>query len=425
MIGSRKPRLLIVDDDAVILTMLGEYFTDAGFAVTTAPDVPTALAEFDKGCDVVLSDIGMPEVTGVEFLQRARQANPKLGVFLITGQATLATVIDAKRHGAIAYFRKPLNLPEVEARLRAHLGDDAKSLIDGHVLIVGEELLGRLAERLVRFRTLSCTPEEAVFLRVVAERRPVVVLAAAGAPQTGALLRAYKRLGRDANSFLVVSGEQEQEIDAATEMLFAQGAVGCVAADAKREVIEWSICTAVQDRETATLDAPEHEGSHRCPFAAPYRNGYYCLKQDGCPYGPFQAGWIGLEGKEHVKCDRRPLLVNDLAEVGFETWTGRAGPRDAIELRKRLLRLVRARRKEIVIDAQGLTDAHYNLFEMLSDAGVELLERTPDGLIHVINLTDAMQDAFRKAVTHKSVRFYGFRMVDEQSTFARWGSRFV
>jgi len=53
---------------------------------------------------------------------------------------------------AVAYFRKPLNLMEVDSRLRAYLGEDAESLIDGRVLVVGQDLQTRLADRLARFQ---------------------------------------------------------------------------------------------------------------------------------------------------------------------------------------------------------------------------------------------------------------------------------
>jgi hypothetical protein len=44
--------------------------------------------------------------------------------------------------------------------------------------------------------------------------------------------------------------------------------------------------------------------------------------------------------------------------------------------------------------------------------------------MHILNLTPALQEEFRKAMTNKGVRFYGVRMVDERSTFERWGTRF-
>lgn len=419
-----KRVLLILDDEQEIRTTLAEYFASVGYTVDTAATVPEALGKLSGGVQAVLSDIRMPDVSGIEFLQQARRVNPSVGVFLITGYPTLETVIDAKQYGAVAYFRKPLNLMDVESRLRAYLGEDAESLIDGRLLVVGEALLAQFADRLVRFQTSSCATTEPAFLQAVGEHRPKAILADAGDPETIGLLRAYQRLGREANSFLLVAAEET--LDAATSLLFAEGAAGCVPAGAQREGVERAIRDAVERREMQKLDQQGRveELTNKCMFAKAYRNGYYCLKQGPCLYGAFQGGWIAIEGKEFQKCAKRPLLVNALDQVGFGTWSGRVEPAQALELRKQLLGQVRSRKQEIVIDAQGLEAAHYNLFEVLSDVYAELIKNNPDGVVHVINLTPPLQEEFRKAMINKGVRFYGVRMVDERSTFERWGTRF-
>jgi DNA-binding response OmpR family regulator len=419
-----KRRLLILDDEDEIRTTLAQYFGNAGYAVDSAANVSEALEKLASGFHVVLSDIRMPGASGIEFLQQARRLNPKLGIFLITGYPTLETVIDAKQHGAVAYFRKPLNLMEVDSRLRAFLGEDAESLIDGRVLVVGQDLMTRLADRLIRFQTIVCEPEEAGFLRVVGEQRPKVILAAVGAAETGSLLLAYQRLGRDANTFLLIG--DEQDLDVANELLFNRDASGCIPASATRETVEKCIREAVELRETQKLDQQgrAEELTKKCMFTKAYRNGYYCLKPGACPHGPFQGSWIAIEGKEYQKCAKRPLLVGSLEEVGFATWSGRIDPAQASELREQLMTQVRERKQEIVIDAQGLESANYILLEILEDVISELVTVHPDGLLHVINLTSHLQEEFRKAMINKAVRFYGFRMIDVRSTFERWGARF-
>jgi len=184
----------------------------------------------------------------MDFLQQARRINPKLGVFFITGYPTLETVIDAKQLGAVAYFRKPLNLAQVESRLRAFLGEDGESLIEGGVLVVTHGLMARLKDRLTRFQTVVSPSDEGAFLAEVSQQRPRAVLAYAGAPETPQLLRAYQRLGRDANSFLLVS--DDQTLDATNEMLFNHGVSGCIPLEASREVVERRIRDAVNLRET-------------------------------------------------------------------------------------------------------------------------------------------------------------------------------
>ena len=419
-----KRRLLILDDEEEIRTTLAQYFGNLGYSIDMAADVSEALQKLPTGFQVVLSDIRMPGVSGIEFLQQARRINPALGVFLITGYPTLETVIDAKQYGAIAYFRKPLNLGDVDARLRAFLCEDAHSLVDGRVLVLGQDVMDRLHEQLVRFQTIVCPVDEVSFLQIVAEQRPKVVLADAGGAETLRLLRAYLKLGREANCFVLVSNEET--LDATNEMLFSQGASGCIPDGAGRETVEQSILDAVERREKQKLDQQGRveELTNKCLFAKAYRNGYYCLSPEACTYGPFQGGWISIEGKEYQKCAKRPLLVSSLDLVGFTSWSGRMDAPSALELRKQLMTLVRERKQEIVVDAHGLESANYNLFEVLTDVHAELCKSAPDGLIHVINLAPQLQDDFRKALINKGVRFYGVRMVDERSAFERWGTRF-
>jgi CheY-like chemotaxis protein/anti-anti-sigma regulatory factor len=419
-----KRRLLIIDDEAEIRTTLAEYFQSVGYAVDTAQDSTTALERLGDGLQVILSDIRMPDESGIQFLQQARKRNPDVGVFLITGYPTLETVIDAKQYGAAAYFRKPLNLMEVDSRIRAFLGEDARSLVDGRILIVGHALMDRLADRLVRFQTLTCAEEETAFLDEVGRQRPKAVLADAGSPETPGLLRSYQRLGRETNAFLLVS--DEDALDAASEMLFSQGASGCIPMDAPREVLERRIKETVEFREMQRLDQQGRfeELTNKCMFAKAYRNGYYCQKQGNCLYGPFQGGWIAIEGKEYQKCAKRPLLVTSLEQVGFTTWAGRIEAVRAPELRKQLLAIVREGKREIVVDAQGLESANYSLFEILSDTHADLVKSQPDGVMHIINLSPQLLEEFRKAMINKGIRFYGVRMVDERSTFERWGTRF-
>jgi CheY-like chemotaxis protein len=419
-----RHRLLAVDDDETIRTMLKDFFEGAGYAVDTAQDAGEALQRLSQDYDVILSDVMMPKVSGIDLLQQVRSKKPKALVFLITASPSLETLSAAKRYGAMAYFKKPLKLMEMEARIRGFLEASPGTLVDGRVLVVGQELHSRLADRLVRFQACACGSEEPAFLDAVNEQRPKAILADAGAPATPGLLRAYRRLGREANSFLLVS--DEAALDAANELLFTQGAAACIPAAATREAIERCIKDAVDLRERQKLDqqGKVEEVTNKCMFAKAYRNGYYCLKQGACPNGAFQAGWISIDGKEHHKCAKRPLLVTSLDSVGFSTWTGRIDPTQALELRKQLMALVRERKQELIVDAQGLVAATYNLFEVLSDVYSELVKSHPDGVVHVINLTPAIQEEFRKAMINKGVRFYGVRMVDERSTFERWGTRF-
>jgi DNA-binding NtrC family response regulator len=116
-----RPRLLILDDETAVRQTFEAYFRQVGYAVTACGDVRAGLQCLADGIDVVLSDIRMPGADGVDFLRAARQLQPDVGIFLITGYPTVESIIDAKRAGAQAYFRKPVSLAEVDQRLRAFL----------------------------------------------------------------------------------------------------------------------------------------------------------------------------------------------------------------------------------------------------------------------------------------------------------------
>jgi CheY-like chemotaxis protein len=432
-------RILIVDDDPVIRTVLMDYLASVGYAAVEAADVPDALEKLAVPLAAVISDIQMPGASGIEFLQAARRLNPTLAVLLITGSPTLETVVDAKLHGAVAYLRKPARLdPQdgdlriflegVAARLRGLLHDESERELDGKVLLVGPTLLERFADRLTAFQTISCAPEEAAFLQIVRHQRPMAVLAAAGPPETALLLHTYMQLGREANSFLLVV--EEPQLDAASDLLFNEGAAGCISVGATRSAVEQCIRDAVHRRAAQRLAQQQQDLqlTNKCPSAKPYRNGYACQQEDACPYGPFQAGWIAVDHRQVQKCARRPLLVTSLDDAGFVTIAGTIDHAQAMEVRKTLMGIVREGRREVVVDAQGLVAVTEPLVQVLSEISTELAQCHANGWLHVINLSAPLQEEFRHLPIGSSrgriVRFSGNRMVDVRSAFERWGTRF-
>ena len=420
--------MLVVDDDNLIRTMLSDFLTEAGYSVDTAEDAKQALERLAEPYDAVLSDIMMPGVSGIQLLQQVRARNPQVGVFLLTAHPKLETMHEARRSGAIAYFKKPLKLEDVDKQLRTFLGEDTSSRIEGRVLVVGQELQEHLGARLARFETLVCEPEETAFTTAVGEQQPRAVLADAADAGTPALLQAYRKLGHSTGSFLLVA--DEDALDAANELLFQQGAAGCIPRQAPQAEVEQQLIEVLEREESQGAEGgPRFEGLIRqrsltCSFAKAYRNGYFCLSQGGCPFGPYRGGWIAIEGKEFQKCLKRPLLVDSLEAVGVVAWEGRIEAARTPELRRQLLELVRERKQQIIIDAQGLEASQFNLFEILTDVSAEFRRVRPDGAIHIINLTENLLSEFTKVTVDTGIHCAGPRMVDEKATFKRWRSRF-
>jgi CheY-like chemotaxis protein/nitrogen-specific signal transduction histidine kinase len=91
-------RVLLVDDDARLLGVLSDMLRSGGHAVTTAASGEEALATFDpRGHDVVITDLGMPHMTGWEVAERVKQRSPATVVFLLTGWGESVMAADASR----------------------------------------------------------------------------------------------------------------------------------------------------------------------------------------------------------------------------------------------------------------------------------------------------------------------------------------
>ena len=118
--------VLLVDDEESIRLTLAVFLSKAGYTVEVADTVVKAQQLLkEKKFDVVLSDIVMPRITGMELLQMIRQESPDVQVIMMTGQPTVETAAAAVRAGAFDYLSKPVGKNEIlrcvgnAARLKA------------------------------------------------------------------------------------------------------------------------------------------------------------------------------------------------------------------------------------------------------------------------------------------------------------------
>jgi two-component system response regulator HydG len=117
--ASTAPRLLLIDDETGILESLRILLKGEGFQVTVALGGRAGLDRLDDGePDVVLSDIRMPEVSGVQVLAAVRERYPGCPVILMTAQATLQSAMQAVNEGAFYYIQKPFRNDELLAIVR-------------------------------------------------------------------------------------------------------------------------------------------------------------------------------------------------------------------------------------------------------------------------------------------------------------------
>jgi len=104
--------ILVIDDEARIRSSLAGILTDEGYKVSLAEDGEAALAKIqtDPPPDLILSDIWMPGIDGLELLQKVRESNPDIPVIMISGHGTIETAVRAIKMGAFDFIEKPLSL---------------------------------------------------------------------------------------------------------------------------------------------------------------------------------------------------------------------------------------------------------------------------------------------------------------------------
>jgi DNA-binding NtrC family response regulator len=117
-----RNRIVIVDDDAAVRRLLGDALRLQGYHVVATAGGRAGLRLVEQHHPhLVLLDIALTEVNGVETLDRIRAAHPDVPVVIVTAYADAATASRALAHGAADYVTKPLDLGYVEQVVAAHL----------------------------------------------------------------------------------------------------------------------------------------------------------------------------------------------------------------------------------------------------------------------------------------------------------------
>jgi len=113
------PSILVIDDEQGILETLRILLKNEGFDVTTAQGGKAGLEQLKNSApDIVLTDLKMPGVTGIEILSAVRGQDPETPVILMTAQASLQTAIQAVNEGAFYYIQKPFSNDDMVAICR-------------------------------------------------------------------------------------------------------------------------------------------------------------------------------------------------------------------------------------------------------------------------------------------------------------------
>jgi DNA-binding NtrC family response regulator len=162
----QRGRILIVDDESNARAALSEILREDGFATETAADGFKALGKLDEfGPDVILTDLKMPGLDGIAFMEKARVSAPGAVFVVMTAFGTISSAVEAMKKGAENYLLKPLD-PEAlgavveRAMEKARLVQEARRLRD------------RLRERNAFSHIVSADPKMQAVLELVAQVGP-------------------------------------------------------------------------------------------------------------------------------------------------------------------------------------------------------------------------------------------------------------
>lgn len=132
------PSILIIDDEKSIRKTLTEILSYEGYKIDEAGDGEEGLKKFsDKAYDVVLCDIKMPKLDGIEFLEKSKTINPDVPVIMISGHGNIDTAVEAVKKGAFDYISKPPDLNRLLITLR--------NAMDKQTLVTETKVLKRKA----------------------------------------------------------------------------------------------------------------------------------------------------------------------------------------------------------------------------------------------------------------------------------------
>jgi DNA-binding NtrC family response regulator len=158
-----KDRILVVDDNITMRESLRDTLAGSGHGVQAVETAIHAIAELEKQeYDVVLADLSLPRVSGLELLDRVKKSWPTTEVIVITGQGSIATAVDAIKRGAYHYVTKPFTAEEIlhlvaQALERRRLVHRKERLEEELSLARGVHQLVGQSEPIERIRTIIQT----------------------------------------------------------------------------------------------------------------------------------------------------------------------------------------------------------------------------------------------------------------------------
>jgi DNA-binding NtrC family response regulator len=168
--------ILVVDDEAIIRTTLERILIEEGYQVTSVSTGNEALAGLNRSdLDMVLLDLNLPDLNGIEVLKRAKESDPDLLVIIVTGYASVESAVEALKLGAYDYIKKPFKADVIKLIIR--LAIEAQRL---------KKEVGLLRRRL---------------------KAPAAVNVVAESPQMRRVMQQVAEVARHDNATVLITGE--------------------------------------------------------------------------------------------------------------------------------------------------------------------------------------------------------------------------
>ncbi|MGE0207449.1 MAG: sigma-54-dependent transcriptional regulator, partial [Candidatus Babeliales bacterium] len=108
--------ITLIDDDLDLLDLLSSFFKQRGYRINAFSNAEEALIEIESKrieTDVVISDLKLPVMSGMEFIKRIRRTNTALPIILMTSEGSVETAVEAIETGAYDFVLKPLHIPQL------------------------------------------------------------------------------------------------------------------------------------------------------------------------------------------------------------------------------------------------------------------------------------------------------------------------
>jgi two-component system KDP operon response regulator KdpE len=163
-------KVLVVDDEPPIRKLLRMGLSTQGYDILDAPNGKAALELLEQKPDLVILDLGLPDIEGLELLRQIRQRNEGVPIVVLSSRGEEAAKVQALDLGADDYVTKPFGMDELLARIRAALRHQLQVHGERPVFRVGE-LSVDLVRRIVRLgdKEVKLSPKEYDLLRILVQ----------------------------------------------------------------------------------------------------------------------------------------------------------------------------------------------------------------------------------------------------------------